>query len=123
MPASTLSRLGRVGEEVHLHTHLHLREDNIALFGFASEEELALFQSLIGVSGVGPRLALSVLSTFSPQELTLAIMGGNIDFLAQVPGLGKKTAGRLVLELRGKLEMVGEGALAPEAAGENAEVV
>ncbi len=123
MPTSALARLGGVGEEVHLHTHLHVREDILALYGFVTPQELALFQSLMGVTGVGPRLALAVLSTYSAQELTLAIMGGSVDVLSQVPGLGKKIAARLVLELKGKLGGVGEGALPPEMAGENAEIV
>ncbi|MEE8473253.1 MAG: Holliday junction branch migration protein RuvA, partial [Dehalococcoidia bacterium] len=103
MPTSALARLGGVGEEVHLHTHLHVREDILALYGFVTPQELALFQSLMGVTGVGPRLALAVLSTYSAQELTLAIMGGSVDVLSQVPGLGKKIAARLILELKGKL--------------------
>ncbi len=123
MPTSALSRLGGVGGEVHLHTHLHVREDILALYGFVSSQELALFQNLMGVTGVGPRLALTVLSTYSAKELTLAIMGGSVDVLSQVPGLGKKIAARLVLELKGKLGGVGEGALPPEVVGDNAEVV
>ena len=115
MPTSTLSTLGAVGEEVELHTHLHLREDNATLYGFATAEELGLFQTLISVSGVGPKLALAMLSTMNAEKLAMAISTGSIDLLTMVPGVGKKTADRLILELRGKLAWVGTPAeLAPE---------
>lgn len=123
MPASTLSALGAIGEEVHLYTHLHLREDSLALYGFASAEELKFFQMLIGVTGVGPKAALAMLSAMNPNELTLAIATGNVDLLAQVPGIGKKMAGRLVLELKGKLESAWVGALVSPIAEGNAEVI
>lgn len=119
VPTSTLSALGAIGEEVHLHTHLHLREDNIALYGFSSLEELELFRMLIGVSGVGPKAALAMLSAMNPNQLTLAIATGNIDLLSQVPGVGKKMASRLALELKGKLESAWVG-VSPEG---NAEVI
>lgn len=121
MPTSTLSALGAIGEEVHLHTHLYLREDNIALYGFSSLEELELFRMLIGVTGVGPKVALAMLSAMNPSQLTLAIATGNIDLLSQVPGVGKKMASRLALELKGKLESAWVGAaVSPEG---NAEVI
>ena len=104
MPSSTLSTLGAIGEAVHLHTHLHLREDNVALYGFATTEELELFRLLIGVSGVGPKVALAILSAMEPGHLALAIATGNVDLLSSVPGVGSKMAGRLALELKGKLE-------------------
>ena len=121
MPASTLSTLGAIGAEVHLHTHLHLKEDNLALYGFASQQELELFQMLIGVTGVGPKASLAMLSAMNANDLALAIATGNVDLLDQVPGIGKKMASRLVLELKGKLESVGVGAA---VLGEgNAEVI
>lgn len=123
VPSSTLSQLGNVGGKVYLHTHLYLREDNIALYGFASADELGLFQSLITVSGIGPRTALGVLSTLSPEQLVSAIEGGNIDILSQVPGIGKKTAGRIVLELKGKLAKEWGGVIAPSLKQEDADVV
>lgn len=110
MPASTLSTLGAIGEAVHLHTHLHLREDNVALYGFATAEELELFRTLIGVSGVGPKVALAILSALNPGQLALAIASGNVDLLSSVPGVGPKMAGRLALELKGKLEGIMVGA-------------
>ncbi len=104
MPSSTLSTLGDIGAEVHLYTHLHLREDKVALYGFATTEELELFRTLIGVSRVGPKVALGILSAMNPGQLALAVATGNVDLLSQVPGVGKKMASRLALELKGKLE-------------------
>lgn len=120
MPSSTLASIGAIGEQVHLYTHLHLREDNVALYGFASPEELELFQMLIAVSGVGPKVALAMLSAMNPSQLALAIATGNVDLLSQVPGVGKKMASRLALELKGKLE--GIWVVAPTAQGD-AEVI
>ena len=123
MPTSTLSILGAIGEEVELHTHLHLREDNATLYGFATTEELGLFQTFIGVSGLGPKLALAMLSTMSVEKLIIAIATGNIDVLTVVPGIGKKTANRLILELKDK---IGAGLIALPAAQlaeENTEVL
>jgi Holliday junction DNA helicase RuvA len=100
----TLNRLGAIKGRVSLYTHLHVREDNISLYGFASSEELTLFRSLISVSGIGAKLALSLLSALNPEQLVMAITSGDIDLLSQTPGIGKKMASRLVVELRGKLE-------------------
>lgn len=122
-PTSTLSQLGNVGDKVYLHTHLYVREDNIALYGFASAEEMGLFQSLITVSGIGPRTALGILSTISPDQLIAAIESGNLDLLSQVPGIGKKTAGRIVLELKGKLAKEWGSAIVPSLQQEDADVV
>lgn len=103
MPTSTLSTLGKIGEEVKLHTYLHLREDNAALYGFASTEELGLFQNLISVSGLGPKLALAMLSVMNVEKLIMAIATSSVDLLTEVPGIGKKMAHRLILELKDKL--------------------
>lgn len=92
-----------VGEKASLYTHLHVREDALTLFGFAAREDLVLFEQLISVSGVGPRVALGLLSTLDYRQLTLAIVGGRADVLRKVPGIGQKTAERLVLELRDKV--------------------
>ncbi len=123
MPTSTLSTLGTMGKEVHLHTHLHLREDSVALYGFASAEELELFQILLGVSGIGPRLALAMLSAMSVEQVSMAIATGSVDLLKTIPGIGKKMAERLVLELKDK---IGAGLLAIPAAQlaqENTDVI
>ena len=119
VPSSTLSQLGTVKGKVFLYTHLHVREDNISLYGFASSEALALFKNLISVSGIGAKLALALLSAFNPEQLVMAIIGGDIDLLSQTPGIGKKIASRLVVELKGKLEKEWKEValpLAPESA-------
>ncbi len=103
MPTSALSALGNIGQEVNLYTHLHLREDNVTLYGFASREERQLFETLLSVSGTGPKLALAALSTMSVEQLTVALATGSIDLLRMIPGVGKKTAERLVLELKDKV--------------------
>ena len=103
MPTSTLSTLGTIGKEVHLNTHLVMREDSITLYGFASTGEQELFQTLMSVSGIGPKLALAMLSAMSVEQVSLAIATGNVDLLRMVPGIGKKTAERLVLELKDKI--------------------
>ncbi|MFC1968975.1 Holliday junction branch migration protein RuvA [Chloroflexota bacterium] len=123
MPTSTLSVLGAVGAEVKLYTHLYVREDNITLYGFKSAEELGLFQTLIGVSGLGPRLALAMLSAMDAEKLIMAIATGSADLLTAIPGIGKKVANRLILELKDK---IGAGWITSPAAGlvyESADVV
>jgi Holliday junction DNA helicase RuvA len=100
--SNTLRALPPLGEECVLHTRMVVREDAMLLFGFAGREERAAFDSLTGVSKVGPKLALSVLSAMTPQEVAEAVGRSDIVKLASVPGLGRKTAERLVLELRGK---------------------
>jgi Holliday junction DNA helicase RuvA len=104
---TTLEEIGDAGDSVRLFTHLYVREDQLALFGFASHDELRLFETLIGVSGVGPRLALAILSRVRAEALEAAIEGENAELLATVPGVGRKTAGRLILELRGRLVPAG----------------
>ena len=103
MPTSTMSALGTIGKEVKLYTHLHLREDNATLYGFASDDELRLFQTLISVSGLGPRLALAMLSAMTVDRLTMAIATGSVDLLTEIPGIGKKMANHLILELKEKI--------------------
>jgi len=99
----------RPGERAELFTHLFLREELLALYGFSSREERAMFEELLGVSGVGPKVALGFLSTFTPTGLREAIDGEDVARLTRVPGVGKKTAQRVVLELRGKLVVVAAG--------------
>ena len=123
IPGFTLSQLGTVGDKVYLHTHLHFKEDNMAIYGFASTEELSLFQNLISVSGIGPKAALGLLSNLNPEQLASAIVSGNVDLISQVPGVGKKMAGRIILELKGKLEKGWMGVIVPGLAQEDADVV
>lgn len=105
VPLSTLQAAGERGAAVYLHTYLHLREDAISLFGFTTEEELTTFLGLLNVNGVGPKVALAILSRFDPNQLERIIGEGEPEQLATVSGVGKRLAGRIVLELRGKLEM------------------
>ena len=118
LPTSTLSKLGAIGKEVKLHTHLHLREDEATLYGFASADELRLFQTLIGVSGLGPKLALAMLSAMNLEQLTMAIASGSADLLTVIPGIGKKMAHRLILELKDKVGAGWITAPATQLAGE-----
>src|SRR3990172_2756943 len=110
MPTSTLSTLGAIGEKVNLRTQLVLREDSVALYGFITAEELELFQIVTGVSGIGPKLGLAILSSMSVERVSMAIAGSDTDLLKTIPGIGKKTAERMVLELKDK---IGAGLLAP----------
>lgn len=102
VPATAADAL-TIGAPATLYTHLHVREDALTLFGFATRDDLLLFEQLISVSGIGPRVALGLLATLDYAQLTLAIAGGRADVLRKVPGIGQKTAERLVLELRDKV--------------------
>lgn len=98
------------GKEVKLHIHTHVREDSISLFGFEKEGELELFERLISVSGIGPKSALATLSVHSPASVAEAVERGDAAFLSHTPGIGKKTAEKIILELKGKLaHLQGEG--------------
>lgn len=103
----TFSELPPAGGEVSLHIHTHVREDQIALYGFLRPEEKNLFEKLIGVSGIGPKLAITILSGMPADEMTAAIRGNDVARLTKIPGIGRKTAERMVLELRDKLPPVG----------------
>jgi holliday junction DNA helicase RuvA len=113
VPLSTFYVLGDPGVEVILRTHTHVREDALALYGFATTLEQELFERLIGVSGIGPRVALSVLSGIEPLELIRAIERGDIARLTAIPGVGKKTSERIVLELKDRLPRPQVAAAAP----------
>ena len=97
--------LSKIGKQVKLYTHLAVREDGIELFGFGSCEERECFHKLIGVSGIGPKVALSILSTHTPDRLAFAIASEDVALIAKTPGIGKKTASRIILELKDKLTM------------------
>lgn len=112
--ATTLAALPERGAEVRLWTHTYVREDTLALYGFVSEAERTMFEALLGVSGVGPKVALQVCSAFSPESFRRLLATEDTDAISSVPGIGKKTAGRMVLDLKGKLqlpdlEVVGNG--------------
>ena len=123
MPTTALSVLGTPGDEVKLFTHLHLREDNVALYGFPSTEELWLFQTLISVSGLGPRLALAMLSSLSTEQITMAIATASSDMLTMIPGIGKKVADRIILELKEKIGAGWVVSPAAQLAQENTDVL
>ena len=99
----TYSELAAVGSDVALHIHTHVREDQIALYGFLRSAEKQLFEKLITVSGIGPKLAITILSGMAADEMAAAIRGNDVARLTKIPGIGKKTAERMVLELRDKL--------------------
>jgi len=111
----TFSGLPAVGSEVALHIHTHVREDSIALYGFLRSAEKQLFEKLISVSGIGPKLAITILSGMAADEMVGAIRGNDVARLTRIPGIGRKTAERLVLELRDKLPTAtaGEAPAAP----------
>jgi Holliday junction DNA helicase RuvA len=111
---TTFSALANEGAEASLHVHTHVREDQIALFGFAEAQEKRLFEKLLTISGIGPKLAITVLSGISADRLVMAIRGADHAALTKVPGIGKKTAERVVLELKDKLEDI---AVAQDVAG------
>ncbi|MGA2992064.1 MAG: Holliday junction branch migration protein RuvA [Candidatus Korobacteraceae bacterium] len=117
------SDLPEAGHEVALHVHTHVREDQIALFGFLRAEEKRLFEKLISVSGIGPRMAIIILSGMPVGELIGSIRGGDIARLTKTPGIGRKTAERMVLELRDKLEEFQAAAAPPTAANVQADDV
>jgi len=109
----TFSELPAAPAEVSLHIHTHVREDAIALFGFLRPEEKQLFERLISVSGIGPKLAITILSGMPTPDMVAAIRGNDVARLTRIPGIGKKTAERMVLELRDKLEHFGATPAAP----------
>jgi Holliday junction DNA helicase RuvA len=105
MPASAVASLPAVGDEVLAHTHLHVREDAMTLYGFAATDQRDLFDVLLGVGGIGPKGALAVLSVYSPEAFRKALVTEDLDALTLIPGVGKKTAARMILELREKLAL------------------
>jgi Holliday junction DNA helicase RuvA len=111
IPISTYSSLPETGAEVSVRVHTHVREDAIALFGFLTTDEKMLFEKLISVSGIGPKLGITVLSGLAAADLTNAIRSGDIQKLTRIPGVGKKTAERIVLELRDKVDLVAGAAI------------
>ena len=117
VPLSSFSAIGEPGTALALRVHTHVREDALMLFGFTSQTELTVFEKLISISGIGPRLALAVLSGLPPNELVTAITRSDVGQLTRIPGIGKKTAERIVLELKDKLAATVPGEPAPAAAG------
>ncbi len=121
VPLSTFYQVGEPGAQVALHVHTHVREDALQLFGFLTVLEQQVFEQLIGVSGIGPKLAIAVLSGIEPADFVAAVERRDVARLTRVPGVGKKTAERIVLELRDRLAKltVPEASAGPEASASN----
>jgi holliday junction DNA helicase RuvA len=117
VPTSLTAGLGGPGTPVFLHVHTHVREDAIVLFGFAHADERRCFEALLGAHGVGPTLALAILSAMSPAALSTAVLEEDVDSLCAIPGVGKKTAARLLLELKTRLDLPSLGDHQPGSAG------
>ena len=100
----TCSRLPEIGEDIRIFTYMHIKEDEVSLYGFLKDEELNIFNKLISVSGIGPRIGLVFLSVLSPLEIVKSVLSSDTDTLCNVPGVGKKTAQRLILELKDKFK-------------------
>ena len=109
VPLSTFYELGEIGSQVQLRIYTHVREDAIALFGFKSTKEKLMFEQVTSISGIGPKLGITILSGMPVDELVVAIRQSNLARLTSIPGIGKKTAERLVVELRDRLAKVGTG--------------
>lgn len=103
VPASVMQELPGIGEEVKIYTHFRVSEDAMSLYGFNSRQDLSMFEQLIGVSGIGPKGALSILSAMSPDDLRMAILSGDDKLIAQAPGIGPKTAQRVIVDLKDKV--------------------
>lgn len=104
MPSNSIDGLGNIGDIVKVHTYYYVREDNISLYGFSSSEELRMFELLISVSGIGAKSAIATLSEVSPSSFALSVITNDVSKLTKIPGIGKKTAERLILELKDKLK-------------------
>lgn len=123
VPRTVLEDVGGVGRRMTLHTHLLVREDGLTLYGFENEEDLQLFEVLLGVNGVGPKVALSILGTLSPELLKSAIMREETAVLQRVPGIGKKTAERIMFHLRDKLDLGNVATALPLVSDVDADVI
>ncbi|MCB8945432.1 MAG: Holliday junction branch migration protein RuvA [Ardenticatenaceae bacterium] len=123
VPKTVLENVGGIGRSVRLHTHLIVREDALSLYGFESDEDLQLFEVLIGISGIGPKVSLAILSTLSPELLKSAIMREETAVLQRVPGIGKKTAERIMFQLRDKLDLTAVSTSIPLVSDVDADVI
>jgi holliday junction DNA helicase RuvA len=123
VPRTVLEDTGGAGRSIRLHTHLIVREQELSLYGFATLEDRQLFETLLGVNGVGPKVALSILSTLSPELIQGAIAREETAVLQRVPGIGKKTAERLMFQLRDKLDLSQISTLSPLASDADTDVI
>ncbi|HOJ11521.1 MAG TPA: Holliday junction branch migration protein RuvA [Clostridiales bacterium] len=119
---STIQSIGQVGSQVKLHTYLQVREDNISLYGFATPEELKMLELLLKVSGIGPKVSISIMSNLSPSKFSLAVITDDVKTLTKVPGVGNKTAQRIILELKDKIRKE-QGDISDFASTEDSSVV
>lgn len=104
MSDKSLNEVGNIGDKVKVYTHYHVREDEISLYGFKTDEELRMFELLLSVSGIGARSAITMLSNIEPSEFAFAVISDDVDRMTKIPGIGKKTAQRIILELKDKLK-------------------
>ena len=104
MSDKSLNEIGNIGDNVKVYTHYHVREDEISLYGFKTDEELRMFELLLSVSGIGARSAITMLSNIEPSEFAFAVISDDVDKMTKIPGIGKKTAQRIILELKDKLK-------------------
>ena len=131
VPMSVLEVLPPLGEEVKIYTHLQVREDDMSLYGFLSRSDLEMFRQLLGVNGIGPKGALGILSALRPEDLRLAVMTGDAKAISRAPGVGAKTAQRIILDLKDKVQaedlltplLDGSAAVSPAAAKEAVEAL
>ncbi len=106
MSEKTIEEIGNVGDIVKVHTHYHVREDDISIYGFATNDELKMFELLLGVSGIGAKSAINMLSNITPSSFALAVITNDTSKLVKIPGVGAKSAARIVLELKDKLKTI-----------------
>lgn len=123
VPRTVLEDVGGVGRTMNLHTHLIVRETELTLYGFETQEDLSLFELLLGISGVGPKVALAILSTLSPELFKSAVAREEAAVLQRVPGIGKKTSERILFQLRDKVEAVAAGGASPYVSDVDADVI
>lgn len=114
MPESTIEKLGAIGEQLKIFTFMRVREDDVSLYGFLTNEELRMFELLLSVSGIGAKGALTILSNITPSQFALAVIANDVGMLKKLPGIGPKTAQRTILELKDKLKKEQEIAVATE---------
>lgn len=106
MPANMVGRLGGIGQSVKVYTYLHVKEDLMELYGFLSRDDLQVFRLLLGVNGIGPKGALAILAALTPDDLRIAVLGEDAKAIAKAPGIGSKTAQRVILELKDRLSLI-----------------
>ncbi len=123
MAESAINKLSETGNEVKIYTHMQVREDDISLYGFNTNEELRMFELLISVSGIGAKSAIAMLSNIEPSTFALAVINDNLEVLTQIPGVGKKSAQRIILELKDKIKQTSSEEIKLQASQINVEIL